>query len=144
MGNELLFDTALFGLLIRRERMNQGFGSLDAFSDEIERVTGMEIPRDTLTRIEGGKQEAKMTQYIAIMLTLYGNIPTARCGTHNPTIMASCKRWTDINALESAINGQSMHWLNSVSYEDNPWDAVVERHRDALKECLPKCLDEHN
>lgn len=90
----LLFDSQLFGLLLRRERMNQGIKTADAFSVSIEKKTGFKISRDLLYRIESGKTLPNLEQAIAISLSLRDNTsPGLFEGIASSIDMATCKQW---------------------------------------------------
>lgn len=90
----ILFDGQLFGLLLRRERMNAGLKTAKAFSEYILAKTGLYISQDTLYRIEGGKQQPALDQAIAISLSfshggLFG-------GIRNMVEISSCSEWLDM------------------------------------------------
>ena len=66
-----LFDEVFrLGDLISGERRKAGYKTLSAFSKAIERKTGYQISKDQLQRIESGKQEPKIIQYMSIAATL--------------------------------------------------------------------------
>lgn len=64
------FDTQLFGLLLRRKRVNAGYSTAQAFSDNLELIWGVKIPRDTIYRIESGKVQPSIEQALAFSLAL--------------------------------------------------------------------------
>lgn len=58
------------GDMIHGQRVKSGYKTIADFSDAIYEATGVTIPKDTLQRIESGRQEPKVSQYIAIAITL--------------------------------------------------------------------------
>lgn len=95
-GLSEFFDSSLFGLLIRKKRQDAGLKTVDEFSNMIKQVTGYEIKEGTLTRIESGAQEAKLSQLVAIVLTLYGHILEIPYAKPDPIFLASCVEWQEI------------------------------------------------
>ena len=63
----LTFDKQLFGLLIRRARINRGYKSVDEFLLDMEQKLKYKgISRDVMYRIESGKTEPSISQMMAI------------------------------------------------------------------------------
>ena len=94
--NDIYFDKKLFGLLIRRERQDQGYRTVEDFATAIESKTGWMISPRTLMRIESGSQEAKQGQFLAIILTLYERIPNLGDVNLDPVLTSCCKEWQAI------------------------------------------------
>ena len=101
-----VFDFALFGILIRKERKDQGISSVDEFVKSIEEKTGLSVPKEALTRIESGKQEPRLSQVIAISLTLYNRLPLGFHTSPDPITLACCKKWQEMEE-----EGETSEWL---------------------------------
>ena len=67
---ELSGEVYRLGDTIHGQRVKAGYKTVAKFSEAIEAHTGIAIPKDTLQRIESGRQEPKTSQYIAIAITL--------------------------------------------------------------------------
>ena len=71
------FDNEAVGRLLRSERKMDmkasGFRSSDAWREELNRRTGSNINRAQLLRFEGGRQQMKMDELLAICIYLYGD-----------------------------------------------------------------------
>lgn len=63
-------DTKRLGRVLHGERLKQGYRTAEDFSEAIENTTGIAIPKDTIARIEAGRQEPKVSQYVGMALTL--------------------------------------------------------------------------
>lgn len=70
-----LIDPKAFGFYLRRERTEAGFETTSKFSRSIEEYTSCYISKGTLDRIEAGRQEPKLSQLVAITLTLCNYLP---------------------------------------------------------------------
>jgi len=64
------FDWALYGMLVRRKRLDLGFRKAEEFAASIWRRTRVHISRDTLYKIEQGNQIPDAEQFMAINLAL--------------------------------------------------------------------------
>lgn len=64
------FDWALYGMLLRKKRLDLGFRKAEEFAASIWRRTRVRISRDTLYKIEQGKQIPDAEQFMAINLAL--------------------------------------------------------------------------
>ena len=78
---QLMGEVFKLGDVISGERRKAGYKTAVEFSEAVECKTGLKIPKDTMQRIEAGRQEPKLSQYIAIALTL-GKL-------HDPMLLAS-------------------------------------------------------
>lgn len=67
-----VFDWKLYGSLVRRVRMNLGYKKAEDFAASIWRRTRVKISRDTLYKIEQGRQVPDAAQFMAINLALSG------------------------------------------------------------------------
>lgn len=67
-----LFDYALYGLLVRKGRLDMGFKKAEEFSDAVWRRTHVMITKDMLYKIEQGRQVPDTTQFLALNLVLSG------------------------------------------------------------------------
>lgn len=68
-------DMEMFGLLVRKERKRKHIDNLQQFSYYVFSRTGYRIPKDTLQRIEAGKQEPTLNALCAISLALFDMLP---------------------------------------------------------------------
>ena len=62
----LVFDTCLFGDLIRRERRAAGYKRADDFAKAVTEATGCKLSRDVLYKIEQGRQEPTPSQMLGL------------------------------------------------------------------------------
>lgn len=67
-----LFDYALYGLLVRKGRIDLGFKKAEDFSEAVWRRTRVRITKDMLYKIEQGRQVPDTTQFMALNLVLSG------------------------------------------------------------------------
>jgi DNA-binding XRE family transcriptional regulator len=65
-----ILDTELLGFYIRRERIAAGYEKAEDFAEAITQQTGLAMSRQTMYNIESGKQEPRLSQYLAIMRVL--------------------------------------------------------------------------
>lgn len=67
-----MFDWALYGMVVRKRRTELGYKKAEHFSASIWRRTRVPISRDSMYKIEQGKQTPTGMQMLAINLSLYG------------------------------------------------------------------------
>lgn len=67
------FDWALYGLLIRKARTDMGYRKAEHFAASIWRRTRIEVSRDTLYKIEQGKQAPTAEQFMALNMILFSS-----------------------------------------------------------------------
>lgn len=67
-----MFDWSLYGMLVRKHRVEKGYKKAEAFSETIWRRTRVDISRDTLYKIEQGRQIPNAEQFMAINMALFG------------------------------------------------------------------------
>lgn len=107
------FDTELFGLLVRRARRRCGLATFDDFSAAIAEATEIEISPSAIQRIESGKQEPKISQVMAMSLTL-GRLSDAFpgngyfCGLESEIDLAAPDRMREIKDANEAARTQQM------------------------------------
>lgn len=65
------FDWTLYSALIRKDRKDRGYRTAASFSETIYRRTRVSISRDTIYKIEQGKQTPDALQFMAINISLY-------------------------------------------------------------------------
>jgi hypothetical protein len=63
-------DLGTLGSLIRLARLRHGHRHGEKFCQRILEVTGLRLPVDTLYRIESGRQEPTLGQFMAINIAL--------------------------------------------------------------------------
>lgn len=68
----VMFDWSLYGMLVRKHRAEKGYKKAEAFSETIWRRTRVDISRDTLYKIEQGRQVPNAEQFMAINMALFG------------------------------------------------------------------------
>lgn len=110
------WENQLYGALVMNERKKRGFSTAQAFSDAIYRRTRVRIGRDTLYKIEQGRQTPDIRQFFAINIALY----------HNPfapkvTTPCICSEWMNIATNEGEI---PMSWRkgNTLDLEEATGD----------------------
>ena len=75
-----LFDWSLYGALVKNARRKMGYKTAEAFSATIWRRTRYHISKDTLYKIEQGKQMPDAAQFMAISLVLEKSFYPASIG----------------------------------------------------------------
>ena len=68
-----MFDWGLYGMVVRKRRIELGYKKAEYFAASIWRRTRFDISRDSLYKIEQGKQVPTGTQVLAINMALYGH-----------------------------------------------------------------------
>lgn len=68
---ESSIDTGLLGALIRHERQSQGYTTAEEFAAAITTMTGYKVSKETIYKVESGKQEPKLSLFIAIKFLLF-------------------------------------------------------------------------
>lgn len=72
-NEETMFDWSVYGALIRRARMDLGYRKAEEFSRSIYRRTRVKVSRDTLYKVEQGRQVPDAIQFMAINMALSGD-----------------------------------------------------------------------
>ncbi|MEG1827730.1 MAG: hypothetical protein RRZ85_06235 [Gordonibacter sp.] len=67
-----MFDWALYGMVVRKRRIELGYKKAEHFAASMWRRVRFAISRDSLYKIEQGKQVPTGTQVLAINMALYG------------------------------------------------------------------------
>lgn len=67
---EPMFDWALYGALVRKERIRLGYRRAEDFAASIWRRTRVDVSRDTLYKVEQGRQVPDALQFMAINMAL--------------------------------------------------------------------------
>lgn len=67
-----VFDWALYGALIRHRRNELGIKKAADFSDAVYRRTRVRISRDSIYKIEQGRQVPDAVQFMAVNMALFG------------------------------------------------------------------------
>lgn len=65
-----IIDTGLLGYQIREARTKAGYATAEDFAAAITEATGVPVSKQTLYNIESGKQEPRLTLYLAILRLL--------------------------------------------------------------------------
>ena len=58
------------GESIHGARLAAGYATAAEFSEAIENATGINVPKDTIQRVEAGRQFPRIDQYIGMAITL--------------------------------------------------------------------------
>ncbi len=69
-----LYDWELYGLLLRKRRIDMGFKKAEDFASTIWRRTRVKLTRDMLYKFEQGRQVPDGTQFMALNLVVSGNL----------------------------------------------------------------------
>lgn len=100
MGEENVrpFDLVLYGAIVRSERGKAGCKTTADFSAMIYRRTRLEVSKDALYRIEQGRQQPTLEQFMAINLALFGEL-YPRLGS---SVLDSCpsRKWVEYDRNE--------------------------------------------
>lgn len=132
-----LFDWTLYGMLCRKRRNDLGYKTAEAFAKSVWRRTRLQLTRDILYKIEQGRQTPDAEQFIALNLSLWGEILPDEV-----IRICASKEWADI------INAYSYGVFNEETEEkeyfgaSNPWIPnkwAGENSRDA-KDVAPNPL----
>lgn len=67
------FDWALYGMVIRKRRLELGYKKAEHFARSVWRRTRFDISRDSLYKIEQGKQVPTGMQVLALNMSLFGS-----------------------------------------------------------------------
>lgn len=74
LRNEVLFDSEMLGMRLRRARRDLGLNTTESASEYILEKTGYTISSDTVYRIERGKQPPSTPQFFAFCLAYFGRL----------------------------------------------------------------------
>lgn len=107
MKDDMVFDWGLYGMLIRKRRIDIGYKKAEFFAKSIWRRARVAISRDTLYKIEQGRQIPDALQFMGINMALYG-VPFSE------EVMQLCmsNEWKEI---ESA----SRHYIPTLWKQEN-------------------------
>lgn len=67
-----MFNWKLYGLMVRAARQNAGVWHAADLGEWLEKRTGVYMSRDVVYKIEQGRQEPKVGQFVALNLALFG------------------------------------------------------------------------
>lgn len=70
-GSNGPIDLGLLGALIRHARVEVGFKTAEDFAAAITEAGGYPVSKETIYKIEGGKQEPKLGLYLAMRRVLH-------------------------------------------------------------------------
>ena len=98
------FDWSLYSALVRKDRKDKGFKTAEAFSATIYRRTRVNISRDSVYKIEQGKQTPDALQFMAINIALY-NEPMP----HRITSLCFCPEWDQMIGYEGSFPVEWAH-----------------------------------
>lgn len=92
---ENAIDKELFGMLVRRNRLNLGYRRAEDFVNIMEMITGYSISKDALYRIETGKATPTIDFLVAFNIML--GKPA-----FDTSIIEMClpKSWSDLSGQE--------------------------------------------
>lgn len=65
-----VIDWSLFGAVLRHMRIEAGFKTAEEFAEVITKSTNYPVSKETIYKIEGGRQEPKLGLYLAIKRAL--------------------------------------------------------------------------
>ena len=85
------WSSQLYGAMVKNARKRAGYSTAQAFSDSIFRRTRVYISRDVLYKIEQGRQNPDIAQFMAINLSLYGAPVPSKV-----TMPCICPEWVEI------------------------------------------------
>ena len=75
-------DWSLFGAMVRHSRIKAGYRTVDEFANAVFQASNMRIGRETIYKIESGKQIPNASQLIAICICAF-NQPSIPCDLIN-------------------------------------------------------------
>ena len=123
------FQDNRLGNAIHGERVRQGYRTATEFSSVIEAVTGVNLPKDTLQRIERGAQEPKLSQYVAIAITLGLNPDPFLFRALSPELKAAwLAAWSDEYA--NVPNSAKAAYVDRAAM---PWEAAINQTETAVR-----------
>ena len=142
-NNKQIFDSALFGLLIRKARRDAGYPTAEALSRAVFVMTGYTIPKDTIHRIENGSQEMTSVQRDMVSLTLWGEI-----GSENMTrLMGMCFDDPLKQRIDDVENNEASLWIDQTASGekavmlDSPHDFTeLDKDGNAITDTLGRYL----
>ena len=99
-----ILDTELLGFYIRRERIDAGYQKAEDFAEALTKQVGYPVSKQTIYNVESGKQEPKLSLYLAMMRLLNPDDVLVI----DPMVKDSLpQRWKlPLNALESLPDDQ--------------------------------------
>lgn len=108
------FDWGLYSALIRKDRKDLGYRTADAFSATVYRRTRIVISRDSVYKIEQGKQIPDALQFMAINISLYKEPLPSRV-----IELCYCPEWREIwqNGGEIPISWKYGNFLDAAPVE---------------------------
>lgn len=125
-----MFDWSLYGLLVRKMRLDAGFRKVEDFSEAVWRRTRVYLSRDTLYKIEQGRQVPDAIQFMALNLALSGDPSGGEAAR-----MCASKEWQSILDADDVFSPQSWREENSEQAWRNATGLVgVDDLRCALSE----------
>ncbi|RNL18820.1 hypothetical protein DMP07_07645 [Slackia faecicanis] len=94
LRNEMLFDSEMLGMKLRRARRDLGLSTTESASAYIFEKTGYTISSDAVYRIERGKQPPSTPQFFAFCLAYFGRLNRA---VEIDSIIddCACKAWRE-------------------------------------------------
>lgn len=69
-----VFDWATWAAIVRNLRKKQGYSAAEDFARRVWLETRVKLTRETIYKIEGGKQQPTVEQFWAINLMLFGTL----------------------------------------------------------------------
>lgn len=136
---DVLFDWGTYGALVRKCRTDLGYKKAEDFARSIWRRTRVEVSRDTLYKIEQGRQVPDANQFMAINMALSGT----RFFTWLTDLCTSME-WSDIEGQslggESNVTPDELHLPHEWKVEN--FDKAIEEHPE-IAECDLSALGEY-
>ena len=89
------FDEALFGMLLRKLRTDNGYKTAEDLSKALKAKTGLSITPQTLYRIEKGTRSITYPEFLAYSLLFFGEFDSDQ--KHRFVEVSAPPAWTDID-----------------------------------------------
>ena len=89
------FDEALFGMLLRKLRTDNGYKTAEDLSKALKAKTGLSITPQTLYRIEKGTRSITYPEFLAYSLLFFGEFDSDQM--HRFVALSAPPAWTDID-----------------------------------------------
>lgn len=124
--NRSEIDAGVLGALIRHERQEQGYSTAEDFAMAIKVMTGYSVSKDTLYNIESGKQEPKLSLFLAIEHLLFPKQDMSLSGNFS---VALPKQWQ--SPLIKDIDMDEYNYAFGEVYLDVP--SVAKRRAQCIK-----------
>lgn len=125
MENDI-FDKELLGFKLRQARIKAGYEKAEDFASALEQRVGYSVSRQTIYNIESGKQEPRLSLYLAMRRLLYPDEIPATDAMLNDCLPP---RWRmPLSVMEEMQQGMNAQ----IDAEDSVLDSLAASYSDTV------------